>query len=285
LTSRFSASASEIVAAALQDYGRALVVGDISTHGKGTVQSLSQLKPMMKNSNLDTTNDPGALKFTIKKFYRANGASTQFEGVTPDIVLPSVLNYSKEIGEKSLDYSLPWDTIASASFDKVNRVAPYLPELKQDSDQRIAASPEFSYISEDIAQYVKRQDDKTVSLNEQERLKEKAADEARQKARNKERLVRKAPEPKVYEISLKQAELPGLPPPVAKTNTLASVRSGSAGDPPEAAAVAVAADPLASASDADDEDKAPAVDAMLDETEAILVDYLHLLDKVLTAKK
>jgi len=273
LTSRFSASASEIVAAALQDYGRALIVGDSSTHGKGTVQSLNQLKSFPQMANLEVTPDPGALKFTIRKFYRANGASTQFEGVRPDIVLPSVLNYSKDIGEKSLDFALPWDTIESTKFEKVDRVVPYLTELKKGSEQRIAKSKDFTYVREDIANYVKHQEDKTISLNEKERLKEKAEDDARQKARDKERLARKAPEPKVYEITLKNAGLPGLPPPVAKTNDVTAKLTGLV--------------PHASLGVSDDgeDDAPPAVDPTLDETESILVDYLHLLDKVLTAKK
>src|SRR5699024_6634726 len=84
LTSRFSASASEILAGALQDYGRALIVGDSSTHGKGTVQSLLQLAPIMSQNGLFTSSNPGALKVTILKFYRASGASTQLKGVVPD---------------------------------------------------------------------------------------------------------------------------------------------------------------------------------------------------------
>jgi carboxyl-terminal processing protease len=104
LTSRFSASASEILAGALQDYGRALIVGDVSTHGKGTVQNLNSLRAFPGLNR--ATNDPGALKITIRKFYRAGGASTQLKGVMPDIVLPSVLNYSKEIGEVALENPL-----------------------------------------------------------------------------------------------------------------------------------------------------------------------------------
>src|SRR5207248_9756684 len=94
LTSRFSASASEILAGALQDYGRALIVGDSSTHGKGTVQSLLQLAPYMRQKGVAATSKPGAVKITIRKFYRASGASTQLKGVTPDLVLPSVNNYA-----------------------------------------------------------------------------------------------------------------------------------------------------------------------------------------------
>src|SRR5882724_9470632 len=117
LTSKFSASASEILAGALQDYGRALIVGDASTHGKGTVQSLIQLAPYMRQKGLAATNNPGAVKITIRKFYRASGASTQLKGVTPDVVLPSVNNHA-EVGEASLENPLPWDTIASAPYEK-----------------------------------------------------------------------------------------------------------------------------------------------------------------------
>jgi carboxyl-terminal processing protease len=284
LTSRFSASASEIVAAALQDYGRALIVGDISTHGKGTVQNINQLSAIPQLARLASTNDPGALKLTIRKFYRANGASTQFEGVKPDIVLPSVLNYAKDVGEKSLDYALPWDTIPSAKFDKVDRVAPYVAELKKDSDERIAKSKDFEYVREDIAQFVKRQEDKTMSLNEKVRLNEKAADDARQKARDKERLARKGREPVVYDISLKQAELPGLPKPTLKTNSLASAGSRTGlptGHPTAGAGVGS----LGGTSDDADEEKPPAIDPTLDESESILVDYMHVLDRGIAAKK
>ena len=93
LTSRFSASASEIVAAALQDYGRALIVGDISTHGKGTVQSVNYITNYIRLDDPEKNN--GALKVTVQKFYRASGVSTQLKGVLPDIVLPTVWNYSK----------------------------------------------------------------------------------------------------------------------------------------------------------------------------------------------
>ena len=107
LTSRYSASASEILAGALQDYGRALIVGDASTHGKGTVQSVNQLRPFIRTADKSLTNDPGALKLTIKKFFRPSGLSTQLKGVIPDIVLPSVANESKDIGESALENPLP----------------------------------------------------------------------------------------------------------------------------------------------------------------------------------
>ncbi len=115
LTSKLSASASEIMAGALQDYGRALIVGDSSTFGKGTVQTVAGLSDIMKRSGLSFKSDPGALRLTIQKFYRASGASTQLKGVVPDIELPSLTNYI-DVGEKTLDNPLKYDVIKSASL-------------------------------------------------------------------------------------------------------------------------------------------------------------------------
>ncbi len=154
MINRFSASAAEIAAAALQDYGRAVIVGDTSTHGKGTVQNLNPLRPFWPESNF-LTNDPGTVKITIRKFYRVSGASTQLKGVVPDIILPDVLNYSPDIGETSLENPLPWDTIHSATYDKLNLVEPYLAGLRQNSDARIATNQDFIYIQQDIEQFEK----------------------------------------------------------------------------------------------------------------------------------
>lgn len=281
LTSRFSASASEILAGALQDYGRALIVGDKSTHGKGTVQNLTSLREIRQLADLSGTNDPGQLKITIRKFYRAGGASTQLKGVLPDIVLPSVLNYYKDIGEGALENPLAWDTIPSARFDKLNLVEPCLPELLRSSNEHVATNQDFAYIREDIDLFKKQQADKTMSLNERERLKEKAADDARKKARDQERLARKDADQKIYELTLKQVDLPGLPPPLEKTNTAAksfSVKGAPPGDSGASATVtAKAAAPASDLEGEDAEDKPSAVDAMLDETERILVDYITLL--------
>jgi carboxyl-terminal processing protease len=284
LTSRFSASASEILAGALQDYGRAIIVGDAATHGKGTVQSVNPLKPYMKVGGVMLTNDPGALKLTIKKFYRASGASTQLRGVEPDIVLPSILNESKDIGESALENPLPWDTIPSAKYDHLDLVAPYIADLRKRSGQRVADDRDFTYIREDIEHFKKVQSQKTVSLNESERLKEKEEAEARQKARDKERLARQDPNEKVFEISLKQAGIPGLPSPVEKTNALAKVsgKAGSVAGGGTNIAASASRDTLtdpSSLDDALDDEKAPAVDATLVEAKRILVDYLSLLHK------
>ena len=123
-------------------------------------------------------------------------------------------------------------TIASAKYDHFNLVEPYLPELRTRSAERVAADEEFAYVREDIELFKKHQADKTISLNEKQRLKEQDEAEARQKARDKDRLARPEPPEKVYEITLKQADLPGLPPPVAKTNAaLAKLSDSGRGGP------------------------------------------------------
>ena len=279
LTSRFSASASEIVAGALQDYGRALIVGDKSTFGKGTVQNLDPLRTIMRMNRSDT-NDPGTLKVTIRKFYRASGASTQKKGVMPDIVLPSVLNSLKDIGESALDNPMEWDTIPSAHFAKLNLVQPYLSDLLQRSTGRVSTNRDFTYIREDIDQYRKLEADKTISLNEKELLRQRHEDEARRKARDAEILARKESGEKVYELSLKQATLPGLPPPVQRTNTLAMKSPGNPGLRGTNSASITRPYPL---DDPDFEDaeegKPPPVDADMVEAEHIMTDYISLLPK------
>lgn len=258
LTSRFSASASEILAGALQDYNRALIVGDSSTHGKGTVQQLNPLRMWIPESEM--TNNPGTLKITKAKFYRASGASTQLKGVASDIVLPSKLNYAKDIGEAALENALPWDVIKSARFEKFNLVQPYLADLMTRSSQRLSTNQEYLYIREDIEQFRKYQALNAVSLNEQQRIKEWEEEDTRQRARNKERLARQTTPPTVYELTLKQVDLPGLPPPVAKTNAVAATTGTDD----------ALADELAL-------ETPPAIDAPLEETQQIMLDYIKLM--------
>jgi carboxyl-terminal processing protease len=266
LVNRLSASASEIAAAALQDYGRALVVGDISTFGKGTVQNLNPLRPFVWTTTASATNDPGTVKITIRKFYRVSGASTQLRGVTPDLMLPDVLNYSMQFGESSLDNPLPWDTIPTANYSKLNLVQPYLDELLRRSSGRIATNQDFIYTRQDIDQFQKMQADKTASLNERERLKERQEADARQKARDLERAVRKAPDVNIYELTVAKAGEPGLPPPLGKTNTVTAASLTPGTNSTQTASTTIA-----------DEPKPPAIDSMLEETERILEDYISLL--------
>jgi carboxyl-terminal processing protease len=284
LTSRFSASASEILAGALQDYGRALIVGDSSTHGKGTVQSVNELRNFLTPPNMPQTNDYGAVKLTIKKFYRASGESTQKKGVIPDIILPSVASESKDIGEAALENPMPWDTIPSAKYDKLNMVEPYLPDLRKQSAQRISTDKDFDYLREDINLFKKQQNDKTISLNEKFRLQEKEEAEARDKTREKERRARKASNEIVHELSLKQVDLPGLPPPAQKTNSVSRLDINSPAVPTNAAAIASAAGVDEDRDIDADDDKVPPPDISLVEAERILVDYLSALKQgVLTA--
>jgi carboxyl-terminal processing protease len=142
LVDRYSASASEIFAAAIQDYGRAIVVGDSFTHGKGTVQTVHNLENSIKNHRLLNNHDPGGIKLTSAKFYRINGASTQHKGMTPDLVFPSFYDYLK-IGEAQLTNALPWDEIESAEYHADNRISFLIAPLQKRSQERLALSDDY----------------------------------------------------------------------------------------------------------------------------------------------
>ena len=265
LTSRFSASASEILAAALQDYDRAPIVGDSSTHGKGTVQAIY---PLNQFGRFPKSFEPGQMHVTIRKFYRPNGESTQLRGVTPDIVLPSAANYL-EVGESSQEFALSWDTIPAAPFQKLDRVQPVLEELRRRTEARQATGKDFAYVHEDIDLFRKLQADKSVSLNEAQRLKEKEEADARAKARKAERKLRPESSAKVYEITLRLADQPGLPPPLAKTNEPPATVEGKTADEGQAK---VAKDSETES----DEEKAPAIDITLEEAKRVLLDLIEL---------
>ena len=220
LTSRFSASASEILAGALQDYGRALIIGDSSTHGKGTVQTLMEVGAILRLP--PPVDDLGSLKITIRKFYRASGSSTQLKGVVPDIILPSVNNHM-EVGESALPNALAWDTVPSAKYEPVNFIPPVLPELRQRSDARLEKDQDFAYIRSEIERYKKAKDEKTISMNLEERLREKKEIEERGQVRKKELRARPKPDYKTYEFTLKNVDDPALPAP--KTNAVAAVQT------------------------------------------------------------
>lgn len=260
LTSRFSASASEIVAGALQDYGRAIIVGDTSTFGKGTVQTLIPLGKMMERQGTIPASDPGALKVTISKFYRPSGKSTQLEGVKSDIVIPSLTDLP-EIGESDLHNPLPWDTLPALKYTVADRVTPSLAALTTRSRQRVAADPDFTDLQTDIQRLKKMRQDKSVSLNEAKRQTEKTELKARIEAAKKQRLARATPPPVAYEVTLKNVSQPGpgeLVKPDAK---------------PEPPLVSADADPEA----ADDIATPPSEDLILKEASHILTDYSRLL--------
>ena len=286
MINRYSASASEIAAAALQDYGRALIIGDISTHGKGTVQSLNPLKPFVWSSDKNATNDPGNLKITIRKFYRVSGASTQLKGVESDIVLPDVLNYSTQVGEVSLENPLPWDTISPVNYEKFNLVQPYLATLKAHSDERIATNQDFLYVKQDIEQFLKVQTNMTASINERETIKERERVYLQNKGRDAERLARKADGVKIYDITVKNSELPGLTLAGDKSDTTTETNTATATENTNAvsnstytSANTTTATNMVKAAAAADKKTPPPFDPMLDETQRILLDYISLLGK------
>ncbi len=163
LVNQFSASASEIVAAALQDYKRAIIIGGEHTYGKGTVQTIINLDKAIQTSISDEIGDFGALKVTIQKFYRITGGSTQYKGVVPDIVLPSLFRHLKS-GEKYLDNSLPWDQIGPAKYTTFRGKPLQLEMIRQNSLQRIAHDPGLQAIAEEAVKADERTKDTTVSL-------------------------------------------------------------------------------------------------------------------------
>lgn len=185
LIDKTSASASEILAGALQDYNRAVIAGDSSTFGKGTVQQPMEIRKMMPF--MVDARRAGVLKPTIQKFYRVTGSSTQLKGVESDLVLPSLLD-AFEIGEEYLDNRLPHDNIQRApGFRELNRGNLFLPILKEKSTRRVASSQDFKYISEDAKRMIERREKNTISLNKEKRVTELAEADQRKKTRNLER--------------------------------------------------------------------------------------------------
>ncbi len=176
LVDRFSASASEIVTGALQNYGRAIVVGDSSTHGKGSVQTILEMKnfvPQLARSPLKT----GATKLTIQKYYLPNGNSTQLKGVVPDIVLPSREDYLP-IGESDLPHALVWDEVPTTFFEGKPLNADLVGFLKTASLLRQEELPEFAYLRKGVNWFKERQQDKLVSLNLDRRREQQTEDKA-----------------------------------------------------------------------------------------------------------
>ena len=183
LTSKGSASASEIFAGAIQDYGRGLIVGDHTTHGKGTVQTLRDLgRELFFGPNAPTL---GALKITMQKFYRPNGESTQKRGVLADIELPSLTEHLP-IGEGDLDYAMEFDRVPAAPFRKVNLVdQAMINSLRDLSKQRLAQSTDFQKEAQNISRYEERKNRKTLTLKEDKFLAERAELDAEKQEEDK----------------------------------------------------------------------------------------------------
>ena len=177
LINRSSASASEIVAAAIQDYGRGLIIGERS-YGKGTVQTMIDLDRLVENK----TPKYGDLKLTIAQFFRINGGTTQLHGVKPDIAFPT-FGDDERIGESGFDNALPWMQIASARYTPIGSMEEILPTLQRRHEARIKEDRDFQFLAEDLAELETLRKDSRISLNESERRKERESREQRQKSR------------------------------------------------------------------------------------------------------
>ncbi|MBA3882277.1 MAG: carboxy terminal-processing peptidase [Chthoniobacterales bacterium] len=209
LTSRQSASASEIFAAALQDYGRALVVGDKNTFGKGTVQTILEIGRFASLLGSRSQED-GALKLTIQKFYRVAGGSTQLHGVAADIVLPSLTDLP-EYGEGALKNFLPYDEVPKAKYTKWSDSPQiYMDELKRRSEGRLKENPEFRFVMEDMERMRRKIDENRISLNEETRRAEMNEDKLRKEERLKDRLARQDQDTRVYRLTLDTVDKPNL---------------------------------------------------------------------------
>lgn len=189
LVNRFSASASEIFAAAMQDYGRGVVVGE-KTYGKGTVQNMVAVNEFVQYNGKPL----GEVKLTIAKFYRITGSSTQHRGVIPDVELPS-LYADKEFGEDASKYALPWDQINPTKYEPVNLVTNMLGDVRANHLKRMSNNKEYAYLEQDINFFKEHNAKLYQTLNEVEYKKQNDKIDADKKAREDERKVRKVTTP------------------------------------------------------------------------------------------
>ena len=239
LVNRYSASASEIFAAAIQDYGRGLIIGE-TTFGKGTVQNLVDLDDYAPPND---SGKMGQLKITMAQFFRVNGGSTQNRGVEPDIQFPSAGD-PEDYGERSLDNALPWTSIPTASYEREGEMERMVAVTDFRYQARIASDQEFSWLLSDVEEFNLNKDKKEISLLESNRREEMEKDEAKRKARK--------------EASEDNGPL------LEETDTLAD-----AGEPPEAAVD----DDEATDEDEEDDDRP---DLLLRESARIVGDMIEL---------
>ncbi len=173
MINKFSASASEIFAGAIQDYNRGIVIGDHNTHGKGTVQQLFDLGNAL--FRIQAVPNMGALKLTIQQFYRPGGDSTQNRGVVADVELPSLTTHLEKVSESDLDYALAFSRVNPLPHDDFHMHDSGIVEgLRQRSQKRISESDYFAKANREIARYDEQKDKKTVTLNQEVFLKERA---------------------------------------------------------------------------------------------------------------
>jgi len=216
----------------------------------------------MDQNGMKYSNDPGALKVTIQKFYRPSGASTQPKSVMADIVLPSLSGVAG-VGEAKMQDPLAWDIVPPADFIREDHTTPFMKELRSRSAARVAEDRDFAYLRENIARFQKNLATQTVSLNEADRRRENEAAKAREDLRKKELLARGESQPKTHEITVENSDAPELPAPVA-------IKEGS----PETKLPGTAADKIGKV-----ENGVPPNDPVLRESEHIMADYVEMLHR------
>jgi carboxyl-terminal processing protease len=273
LTSRQSASASEIFAAALQDYGRAVIVGDKNTFGKGTVQTIL---PIGRFASLlgSHSDEDGALKLTIQKFYRVAGGSTQLHGVASDIVLPS-LSDLPEFGEGALKNALAYDEVTKAKYTKwSDNHSLFVDQLRGRSEERVKNDPEFHYVMEDIDRLRHKMDENRISLNEDARKKELQDDKLRKEMRSKDRLARNQEEPRIYRVTLDTVDKPNLQLIMYPGKLAEAKKNGVSPKVDPEAAPDADSDLISGGGEGDS--KEPTIDPERDETLNILTDLVDL---------
>src|SRR5499433_1761076 len=281
LTSRQSASASEIFAAALQDYGRAVIVGDKNTFGKGTVQTILEIGRFTSLLGSHSQED-GELKLTIQKFYRVAGGSTQLHGVASDIVLPTLTDLP-EFGEGALKNALPYDEVPKARYSKWSDGHPlFIEELKRRSAERVQQNAEFHYVMEDMDRLRHKIAENRISLNEDLRKKELADDKLRKETRSKERLARNQEEPRIYRVTLDTVDTPNLQMLMYPGKLAEATKNGGAPIVDSDAASDADSD-LIDGATGDGDSKDPAIDPERDESLSILADLVQLSNGPKTA--
>jgi carboxyl-terminal processing protease len=260
MVNKLSASASEIFAAAMQDYGRALIVGN-QTYGKGTVQNVMPLNEYINSTEMEL----GQLKMTMGQFFRINGGSTQNRGVIPDIIFPASPGFEK-YGESTYENALPWNSISSSNYTVFDDLSDEISELKQRYEARSAVNFEFDFLKKEIELYEQEKDDVSVSLSlaeRQRRVEERKARKQERKAKRAAMMAAIEPNPLLGEVTLLFDSNEALK---SEDTLLAEQRAEEA-----------------SANDEEGEEDEEFVDYRLHETARILADFIGLKKENLIA--
>jgi len=257
------------------------IVGDKITFGKGTVQTIL---PIGRFASLlgNHSDEDGALKLTIQKFYRIAGGSTQLHGVASDIVLPS-LSDLPEFGEGALKNALGYDEVTKAKYTKwSDSHSLFIDQLRRRSEERVKADPEFHYVVEDMDRLRHKIDENRITLNEEARKKETANDKLRKETRSKERLARNQEEPSIYRVTLDTVDKPNLQL-IMYPGKLAEAKKNGVVPKVDSDAAPDADSDLPDAPTGEGDSKDPQIDPERDESLNILADLVQLSNGPKTA--